>query len=196
MHWTMKLPPPSQGIPYLPDGYDSDERTSRPWPLGVRIVVFLGCYIVLQALYARCIGTAVERFFLEILGSRPAAMLIDLLQPALDVRVRGSRVTAPGGGINIGNGCEGTDLYFLLFAAFAAVSLSWRTRVIGLGMGLALAFVLNQARIVALFHAYRMDPAWFNLLHTTVAPVVLVVAIALYFHAWLRHCQRPAAIAP
>lgn len=192
----MKLPTPSQGVPYLPDGYCASEPPPRPWPLWVRIALFLSCYAALQALYARCIGSAVEQFFLVDLGSRPAAILIDLLQPALDAQAIGSRVTAPGGGINIGNGCEGTDIYFLLFAAFASVSLSWRPRVVGFGLGLALAFVLNQARVVALFYAYRSDPAWFNLLHTTVAPVLLIVAIALYFHAWLRYCQRPAAIAP
>jgi len=192
----MSLPTSASGIPYLPDGYCAGETSRRPWPVYVRIALFIACYASLQALYARCSGTAVEQFFLVTSGSESAAVLINLLQPALHAQAVGSRLTAPGGGgVNIGNGCEGTDIYILLVAAFAAVPLSWRRRVSGLGLGLALGFLLNQARIVALFHAYRSDHAWFDTLHTTVAPVLLVIAIALYFHAWLRYCQRPAQAA-
>jgi exosortase/archaeosortase family protein len=67
-----------------------------------------------------------------------------------------------------------------------------RLRTIGLGLGLMLAFALNQARIIALFHAFRIDRAWFDLLHTSVTPVLLIVTVALYFHAWVRRCERSA----
>jgi exosortase/archaeosortase family protein len=158
----------------------------------MQIAIFLLSYVILQTLYAHSSGTIIEQFFLETAGSQPAAALIDLMRPALDARAVGGRISAPGGGINISNGCEGTDLYFLLIAAFAAVALPWRRRGIGLGLGLILAFALNQIRIVALFHAYRADRGLFDLLHTSAAPLFLVLALALYFHAWLRHSQPPA----
>jgi len=184
--------PSSNGIPYLPDGFDASAQPGRAWPAWLRIAVFALCYLVLQGVYARAGGSVVERFFLETAGARPAAALIDFAQPQLHARALGTRVTTPqGGGINIANGCEGTDLYFLLFAAFASASLSWRARAGGLAVGLGLAFLLNQVRIVALFHAYRADHDLFNLLHTTIAPVLLVIALVLFFHAWLR-LQRPA----
>ena len=188
----MSFLPTSNGVPYLPDGQGLTVTPSRPWSTWIRVAIFVACYVILQGLYARAGGTDIERFFLETAGSRSAAALIDLVQPELGARSVGARVTTPkGGGINIANGCEGTDLYFLLFAAFASVSLSWRWRAIGFGLGLGIAFALNQARIIALFHAYRSDHALFDLLHTTVAPVVLVIALVLYFHAWL-HYSRPA----
>ena len=184
--------PTSQGIAYLPDGYTPADTPPRPLPAWIQIAVFILCYVTLQALYAHSSGTIVERFFLETAGSRPAAALISAVQPALDARAVGGRISAPGGGINISNGCEGTDLYFLLIAAFAAVAVPWRQRGIGLGLGLILAFALNQIRIFALFHAYRADRGLFDLLHTSAAPLFLVIALALYFHAWLRHSQPPA----
>jgi len=189
--------PTSNGVPYLPDGQGLAAPPPRPWPAWVRVAIFVACYLSLQTFYGRSAGTAVEGLFLERLGSRPAAAVIDMMEPGLAVRAVGTRITAPaGGGINIANGCEGTDLYFLLVAAFAAVSLSWRRRGLGFGLGLLLAFVLNQARIVALFLAYRSDTALFDLLHTTVAPVLLVVALALYFHAWLHYSRSPEKAAP
>jgi exosortase/archaeosortase family protein len=192
----MSLPASSNGVPYLPDSYSVSEPPPRPWPAWIRIAIFVVCYAALQGLYAQCSGTAVERFFLVDAGSQSAAAVMDALQPALGAQAVGSRITAPGGGgINIGNGCEGTDIYFLLVAAFAAVAMPWRHKAIGLGLGLMLAFFLNQARIIALFHAYRSDHALFDMLHTTLAPVLLIIAIALYFHAWLRYSQPPAKIA-
>ena len=187
----MDIPRSETGVPYMPDGYQPGGEPARPWPGWVRVVIFVLCYAVLQGLYARSSGTAVERLFLEDLGSTPAAYLLGRMQPSLEVRAVGNQVKAPGGGISISNGCEGTDLYFLLVAAFAAAPLGLRMRLAGMGIGLAVAFALNQARIIALFHAFRSDRSLFDLLHTTIAPAILVFAIALYFHAWLRF-SRPA----
>lgn len=186
----MDLPRSATGVPYMPDGYAPGGKPERPWPAWLRMAIFVLAYLGLQGLYAQAAGTAVERFFLVDAGSRPAAVLIDAMHPGIGVRAQDTRIVAPGGGINIGNGCEGTDIYFLLAAAFIAAPLGWRRRMAGLGLGLLLAFALNQARIVALFHAFRSDRALFELLHTTIAPVLLVAAIGLYFHACLRSCRR------
>lgn len=192
-HGFVNTLPTSNGVPYLPDGCSLSEPPRRPWPVWVGPVVFVVCYLALQWGYAQCSGTAIERFVLVNLGSQPAALLIDLLQPALQATSVGTRVLAPGGlGVNINNGCEGTDLYFLLLAAFAAVALPWKTRCLGLSLGLIVSFVLNQVRIIALFFAQRSDHALFDLLHTTMAPVLLVIALGLYFHTWLYVCRRPA----
>lgn len=190
----MALLPTSNGVAYQPDGQGLPPP--KPWPTWLRVAIFVACYAGLQALYAQCAGTGVERFFLQTIGSHPAAAVIDGLQPELGARAIGTRIAAQGGsGINIANGCEGTDLYILLISAFACVALPWRARVSGLMLGLGLALALNLTRIVALFHAYRTDHGWFNTLHTTVAPVVLVLFMILYFHAWLHYCANPAKTA-
>ena len=77
-----------------------------------------------RGLDARSAGTSVERFFLIEAGSKPATHLINLLHPQIGAHVKASRIIAPGGGINIANGCEGTDIYFLLVAAFVAASVA------------------------------------------------------------------------
>ena len=190
----MNLPTSSRGIPCLPDGYCFRKPQPNPLPNWARVSLFILCYVSLQAIYAHCIGTAIEQFFLVCLGSQPATALINLAQPSLGVIAVGSKMIAQGGGINVSNGCEGVDLYALLVAAFVVVSLPWRVRFVGLGCGIVLAFFLNLARIIALFYAYRADRSWFELLHTTMAPVILIIVITLYFYAWLRHCRPPAEV--
>lgn len=178
------LPTNADGIAYLPDGHVLD-TPKRPRPAWWRAVLFVAVYLVLSSLYTQAAGTVVERFFVETLGSRPAASLVRWLTPEITALASGARIAAPGGGLNIRNGCEGVDLYILLIAAFTAAPLAWRPRALGLLLGMGLAALLNQVRILALFHAFRTDKALFDLLHTTALPIVLIVLLGLYFHVWL-----------
>jgi len=65
------------------------------------------------------------------------------------------------------------------------VVMPWRRRLIGLGLGILLVFGLNQIRLVALFYAFRADPSLFDLLHGILAPIALVIAVALYVMYWM-----------
>ena len=123
--------------------------------------------------------------------SPPAAALVQVITPEANARPDAASIKAPGGGLNILNGCEGTEIMFLLIAAFAAVRLSGRRKLTGLALGLGLVFVLNQARILTLFYTFRNERSLFDILHTTILPAVLVVAVALYFYAVL-HRDRLA----
>lgn len=58
--------------------------------------------------------------------------------------------------------------------------------------GLLLVWLLNVARIVALFFAWRADAQWFDWLHNYIGPIVLVALLALYFHGVMQ--RAPAAV--
>jgi exosortase/archaeosortase family protein len=60
----------------------------------------------------------------------------------------GNQLRAPGGGINVMKGCEGTEIMFMLVAAFSAVVMPWRRRLAGLGIGILMVFCLNQVSAV------------------------------------------------
>jgi exosortase family protein XrtM len=161
---------------------------------------FVALFVALQWSYASMGGTWLERFVIDGLTVIPAAAILGLVDPALPVTASGSRLAAPGGGLNVLNGCEGTDIAFLVVSAVAVAPLSLAARLAGMMAGLVLVFVLNQARILALFYAFRKVPGAFDLLHGFVAPVALVVACSAFFLWWLsrfgtrpRHHDQPAA---
>lgn len=162
------------------------------------MLAFLALFFALQAGYSSGRGGALERLVIEQATVRMAAVLIDTLSPELQVKADGPRLRAPGGGLNVLNGCEGTDVAFLLVAAMAVAPLPWRRRLAGLALGLPLVYALNQVRVLALFYAFRSDRSWFELLHGAVAPLVLVLAVGLFFMVWLnRGTPRPVpAVAP
>ena len=104
-------------------------------------------------------------------------------------------INAPGGGLNVLNGCEGTEALFLLLAAFLVAPLPWRSRFGGFLLGVGMVFVVNQLRILALFYAYRADHALFDPLHGTVAPILVILLVAGYFYGWLLY-SRPRSTVP
>lgn len=155
------------------------------WALALRLAIFAACFALMQHLYARAAGTAVEAFIVNHLTVGTAAAILDWADPTLGVTARGSRLTAPGGGINVLNGCEGTDVAFLLLSAFLVAPVPWRRRLSGVAVGLTLLFILNQVRVIALFHTVRSAREWFDVLHGTVAPLLLVSATGAFFVLWI-----------
>jgi len=158
---------------------------NRLRPLLARIAVFVVLFCVLQFSWQLLRGSAVEYAVIHYGTVRPAAALIALLSPELLPLAVNFSVRAAGGGINVLNGCEGLDALFLLLAAFGAADLRVRSKSLGLLLGIPLVFAINQARIVTLFYAHRWDASLFDLLHSAVAPILIVLAVTLYFHGWL-----------
>lgn len=187
------MPITSTGHAYLPDGLCDTPQPQTPYPMWLTLLIFLGLFAVLQWAWGEARDTWIERVVIHEATVKPAAALVQWITPEANARPVAASIKASGGGLNILNGCEGTEVMFLLIAAFAAVRLSWRQRLTGLALGLGLIFVLNQARILALFYAYRNERSLFDLLHTTVLPAVLIAAVALYFYAVLHRSHTRLA---
>lgn len=158
--------------------------------LGRRVAVFIAVFLTLTALYAAAAGSAVERFVIERMTVQPAAWLLGWTAPDVQAAAIGSRLTAPGGGVNVLNGCEGADAMFLVLAGLLAAPLSWRHRAVGLLLGLALTFAANQARVIGLFFAARETPQLFSLMHGVLAPLAMVLLVVAWFTWFMRrHAQ-------
>ncbi|MGZ3238773.1 MAG: exosortase/archaeosortase family protein [Burkholderiaceae bacterium] len=156
-------------------------------------IFFLFAFMLLQGLWLAARDTWIERFSVNTVTVKTAVTLINSLTSEVGAIAIENRIDAPGGGITIANGCEGTDALFLLVAAIAACPFSWRVRVVGLLTGSFLVLALNQIRIITLFYAFRNDKALFGLLHHTVAPIALIAAASLFFLAWSTHHSRRCA---
>jgi exosortase/archaeosortase family protein len=182
---------PLAGTDYLPDGFEAPPPAV--WPLWFRLVVFTLAFVLLQAGWSLARGTAVERIAIDNATVVPAAWLVNQFTPeARAVAVRSS-IRATGGGINVLNGCEGFDVLFLLASALLIAPATWRRRVFGFVAGAPLVWLLNQGRILVLFYANRADKELFALLHGTVAPLVMIMAVTLAFVLYLSLPRRSPA---
>lgn len=159
-----------------------------------RALAFVAVFMALQAAWEFARGTWLEHLWVQDLTVASATGLINAITPTLHATAQGTRIVAAGGGLNVLFGCEGTDVVFLLGAAFAVFPLPAGVRLSGMLAGLLWVFVLNQLRIAALFYSFRADRGLFDLLHTTAAPLLMVALSGLFFHAWSQRAMttRPA----
>ena len=153
---------------------------------GAIAAIFLISYVALQALAIAAHGSAVERWIIEQANVRTSVALIDWLTPRIGATAQETRIVAPGATLNIRTGCEGTEILIPLFAALLAFPLSVSTRLFGLLAGTAWVFVLNQARILGLFYAFRADPVLFGQLHGFIAPLLLILGVLVFFFGVLQ----------
>lgn len=163
--------------------------------LVTRAIVFLLLFATLQLGWQAAAGTLIQHIVIHDGAVVPAAFLVNLMTSAVHARAVGFSVVATGGGLNIENGCEGLDALFLLLGAMLVAPIAGRMRAVGALIGVVVVFLLNQARIVVLFYAYRADHALFDLLHATVAPVAVVLLVLGFFYVWLDFATRRMAAA-
>ena len=152
-----------------------------------QVLVFAGIFCLLQLTWQALGDTFVHRLIVDRATVGAAVLLVNTLTPAVHALAAGTAVHAAGGGLNIVNGCEGTETWFLLCAAFAVAPLGWRARLTGWLCGSVLVFAVNQLRVLALFYTHRNDPELFNLLHALVGPIAVVLAVAYFFYLWMAH---------
>lgn len=155
-----------------------------------RAVGFVAAFSLLQLAWQRLSGGRLEYFLIHTCTVRPAALLVNLLTPAIRASASHYVLEAPGVRLDILNGCDGLEALFLLAAAFAVAPLEWRRRLGGAALGIPVVLVVNQARILALFYSLRVDPPLFDALHASVTPIALVVVLCCYFYVWLAHPSR------
>lgn len=162
--------------------------------LAQRAAVFVGVYVACTAIYISLKETLVQSVLIETLTVRPAAWFLQLFASDTGAVARGSRLTSPGGGINVLSGCEGTDVLFLVVAALLAAPLSWRNRLLGLVFGALLTFGANQVRIIGLFFAARSHTEHFAILHGLIAPLAIVFVVGAWFWWFTRRFGGDAPI--
>lgn len=168
---------------------DIGQPTISPRLLTTYTLSFLGLFFVFQHFYQSSRDAALLRFWIEDLTVAPSAVLISWLTPDERVVAHGHQLVSPRVRLSVLNGCEGTDVLLLLAAAMLAFGMSWRRRLLGILAGGLLVYVVNQARIVALYYSLRFDRSLFEALHGYVAPIVLVAAAGLFFVYWVSHAE-------
>jgi exosortase/archaeosortase family protein len=176
---------PIAGIDYWPDVADWKNPIPEQPSLLRQALVFLLVFICLQFSWQSVRDNNIGHFIRGEITVKPAVMLINSLSPKIHAVAFGNQILASGGGLVIKLGCEGLEALFILIAAFATSSLSRPSMCKGIVIGTLYIYVLNQARILLLFYTNRADKALFHLLHTTIAPMVLITLVGLFFYWWL-----------
>jgi exosortase H (IPTLxxWG-CTERM-specific) len=101
-----------------------------------------------------------------------------------DVRVAGTTIASSRFGVNINNGCNGVEAMLILLASIVAFPASMKARVVGLLLGAVVVQILNFIRIITLYLLGAYQPRLFDLFHTAVWQIVIILAAIGFFLVW------------
>ena len=157
---------------------------SHAWTV-IHIVAFIGAFFILQMLYQNCRGTPIEHVVIDQITVAPSAQLISWLTPQEGVMARGHSLISRYVHLSVLNGCEGTEAILMLASAILVFPRSWKSKLSGIAVGGLLIYLINQARIVTLYYCLRFDRSMFELLHSYIAPTLVIAMTGLYFIYWV-----------
>jgi exosortase H (IPTLxxWG-CTERM-specific) len=177
-------PSPSAG-PHGPDG--SVWRTYR------REITFLVLFAVLLGGGFALISLnwvndhAIEPFTAGI--ARVSGGILDVL--GQDVQMRGTVIQGSRFAVNIRNGCNGVEAMLIFLAAVLAFPAPWRSRLLGLGLGILAIQLVNLVRVVVLFLTGAYFPKLFDTSHTVIWQTVVILFSVLLWIYWVNRFAAP-----
>ena len=101
-----------------------------------------------------------------------------------DVTVAGTVIRSPRFAVNINNGCNGVEAMLILLASIVAFPATMKARAAGLLLGALAVQILNAIRIITLYLLGAYQPRLFDLFHTAVWQIVIIMAAIGFFLAW------------
>ena len=86
--------------------------------------------------------------------------------------------------VNIRNGCNGVETMIIFLAAVLAFPSTWKSRLIGLALGILAIQAVNLVRVVALFLTGAYFPKLFDSSHTVIWQTVVILFGVLLWIFW------------
>jgi len=108
-----------------------------------------------------------------------------------DVTVTNTVIYSRHFAVDIKNGCNGVEAMLLVLSAIVAFPATMRSRMIGIIGGSLAVQTLNFVRIVSLFLLGRYYPKVFQLFHTGVWQILIILAGVGVFLFWSLRFAQP-----
>lgn len=124
------------------------------------------------------------------LNARAAGWVIGLF--GFDVRVLENNLIGPGFSLNIKRGCDASGPIALFVAGVLAFIGSWRSKIIGIILGVTLLIILNFVRIITLFFIQHYLPDLFHFIHVDVWQALFVFISLILWIVWMEWATRPS----
>lgn len=162
------------------------------------LAMFVITYAALYSLYLSVPDRVFESLYYYGIVL-PGSAAVKVVSPDEVVVVSRNSIQSRTALLEIVHGCDGIELLLLLSAAIVAFPALWTHKAAGLLSVVALVYVVNETRIVALYFVLSYRSAWFDLLHEYLIPGTLLALCGAWFMWWASRAtidkatDRPAA---
>ncbi|MDD5035612.1 MAG: exosortase family protein XrtM [Methylococcaceae bacterium] len=156
-----------------------------PVPQWLRLIFFLVGYFMLNYIYF----LFPNEVLIDVVYFQGMAIicadLINFVAPLEAVAALKNHLASSHANLEIIRGCDGAGALFLIIAAILVSPSTFCRKLFGLILGMALIYVLNLIRISGLYFVIAYQPDWFLLVHTYLAPTLIIAVGCLYFAWWV-----------
>jgi len=150
-----------------------------------QLIFLVKFFVALIALYCLVAWNPVNDHVIvpitQVIASAAGAILHVMGQ---GVTVSGTTISSNRFAVNINNGCNGIEAMLILLAAIGSFPATMRARIAGLAFGAVIVQLLNEIRIVSLYLIGAYKPSLFQIFHTAVWQVVVILAAIVFFLQW------------
>lgn len=95
-----------------------------------------------------------------------------------------------GFAMSIEAGCNGVEASIVLLSAMLAFPAGWRTRLLGITLGLLSIHAVNILRIISLFYIGQWDMKVFDWAHLYIWQALIMLDVFVVFLFWLRYALK------
>jgi exosortase family protein XrtM len=163
---------------------------------GLFFILFSVTYFILYLSYSTVPEAILSDCIYHYGIAYPSKTMIDWISPSEHVVVAGNSLISATVNLRVIRGCDGSGVIFLLVAAIIAMRTTLRRTLLGIVGVVALVYVLNQLRIVALYFILSRWPSWFTPVHVYFIPTLMILVGTIYFAAWAAHPQYEVRHSP
>ncbi len=165
-------------------GKDGGAKTG--WRRYRQEIIFLVAFVLILALSFTALAlTPVNNHVVEpftALVARTSGAMLNVI--GQHVSLDGTIIRNSRFAVNIRNGCNGVEAMLIFLAAVLAFPATWKSRGIGLVLGIVAIQLINLVRVVALFLTGSYAPSWFNSSHTVIWQTIVILASVLLWIFW------------
>ena len=154
-------------------------------------LLFVGSYTLLNYAYFQIPDDMLSEAYNRGLGTL-CADLINRLAPMERVSAVQNHLVSPQADLEIVRGCDGAGALFLVISAILAFPSTITRKWIGIGLAVLLMYGLNLIRISGLYFVIAHHRDWFQLIHTYLAPTLIILIGCLFFAGWAAGAWRSA----
>ena len=125
-----------------------------------------------------------------------SAGLVTLFDPGVVATGKVLQSKANGFAVSIESGCNGVEATIVLVAAILAFPAPWKSRLIGLAVGIVAVQGLNIVRVISLFYLGQWDLAAFEWAHLYVWQALIMLDVLIVWLIWVRTLPAAAPATP
>ncbi len=177
----------------MPESSSGDTPPAGFWQSHRQEIVFLTVFVVILGVGFTLLSLnsindhVIEPFTAGV--ARVSGVALNLI--GQDIEMQGTVIRNPRFGVNIENGCNGVETMIIFLAAVLAFPASWKSRAVGLALGLVAIQFVNLVRVVALFLTGAYFPKFFDSSHTVVWQTIVILFGVFLWIFWANRFAAP-----